>query len=176
MRLFIAAELPENIKEGLCVLQKKLPEATLRLVKKQHMHLTLKFLEEASPAKAEHIRKALSKVKFSPLDINVFSLGVFRSGRFIRVVWAGLQPENNIICLQKQIDEALQKMFPKDKKFSAHLTLARAKFVKNNDKFIEELEKIRIAPLGFEIRSFALKKSTLTPQGPVYETLAVFPA
>ena len=46
MRCFIAIELPNEVKKEIFKIQKKLPQAKLKLVSHENMHLTLKFLGE----------------------------------------------------------------------------------------------------------------------------------
>ena len=65
-------------------------------------------------------------------------------------------------------------MFPRDTRFHPHLTLARIKFVKDKQDFMDKLNKIPVKELEFSVKSFKLIKSTLTPEGPVYEDVAEF--
>ena len=76
--------------------------------------------------------------------------------------------------LQQKIDSRLADLFPKDDRFKPHITLARVKFIKDKVKFIRELKQIKIEKKEFSVSNFKLMKSTLTPEGPVYEDLAVF--
>lgn len=171
MRTFIAIDLPEEVKQYLKGLQKQLGNAKLTLVK--DFHLTLKFLGEVSEEKIEEIKLLLREIKFKAFKTRLTNIGVFPSENYIRVVWVGLE-EGDIKKLQKDVDDKLQKMFPKEKRFSAHLTLARVKFVDNKEKFIDSIKKIKVDKKEFDVCEFKLKKSTLTKQGPVYEDLEVF--
>ncbi|MDO5815827.1 MAG: 2'-5' RNA ligase family protein, partial [Methanobrevibacter sp.] len=65
--------------------------------------------------------------------------------------------------------------FDKDKKFSTHLTIGRMKSAKNKEKvksIIEEFGEVEFGEM--EVSKISLKKSTLTPQGPIYEDLTIF--
>lgn len=55
-----------------------------------------------------------------------------------------------------------------------HLTIARIKGIKNKDLFIEELNKISIHKLEFEVEEFELKQSTLTKNESKYKTLETY--
>ena len=101
-------------------------------------------------------------------------IGVFPNESYIRVIWIGLNPENEILELQKNIDENLKTLFKKEKDFKPHLTLARVKYIENKEDFINKLKNINIENKKIEINNFKLIKSTLTPNGPVYEELEVF--
>ncbi len=174
MRLFIAVDLPEEAKDELRNAQQHLPDS--KLSKAKDFHITLKFLGEVQPHNAEEVNQQLQKVDFKAFNTSVDQLGVFPNEKYIRVVWAGIRPEEEMLMLQKKIDEIIGKEFPDDYKFSAHITLARVKYVENKTSFIEMLKKIKIKNISFTVDSFKLKKSTLSPKGPVYEDLESFPA
>ena len=167
MRLFIAIDFNE-LKDYFLELQQKLPKnAKLSLVKS--FHLTLKFLGEVPPNKAEEAIAILKKIKFEKFDACLNSVGIFPTENYIRVVWVGLRPEEKILGLQKQIDDSLKGLFRKEKDFKAHITLARVKFPEDKKQFVEEIKKIEVESKKIELKDFRLVKSTLSPKGPIYE-------
>lgn len=170
MRVFIAIELPAEIKEELLKLQKAIVSENVKQTLAKEFHLTLKFLGEVD--NVEKIKQQLSKVKFNSFEISLSSIGVFPSKNYIRIVWVGAEPENKIIELQKKIDNVLD--FPKEKDFKPHLTLSRVKFVKDKKAFSELLDKVHAEKKSFLVDNFKLIKSTLTPNGHVYEEIACF--
>ena len=177
MRLFIAIEVPEDVKGYLSAVQEKINNDAankIRCVNKNQIHLTLKFLGEVQPDKAEEIKNVLKKITFGPFSVYLDKIGVFPNENYIRVVWAGLEPEEPVLGLQKSIDKKLEKLFKKEKDFKAHITLARVKFIEDKNNFINKLKTINIENKKIEVSNFKLIKSTLTPQGPVYEDLQVF--
>ena len=176
MRLFIAIEILDNIKEYMTKIQEKIDNdlAKIKFANKNQMHLTLKFLGEVQPNNVNEIKEELKKIKFELFSVYLDSTGVFPSENYIRVVWVGLKPEEEIIRLQENIDERLKKWFKKEKNFKPHLTLARVKFVEDKNKFIEKLKKIKVENKKIDVNNFKLIKSTLTEKGPIYEEVAVF--
>ena len=177
MRLFIAIEVPEDVKGYLSAVQEKISNDVankIRPVNKNQIHLTLKFLGEVQQDKAEKIKNELKKIAFSPFSVCLDKIGVFPSESYIRVVWVGLKPEEPVLELQKTIDESLKKMFKKEKDFKAHITLARVKFIGNKEEFVEKLKKIKVENKKIEVNNFKLVRSTLTPQVPVYEEVESF--
>ena len=143
MRLFIAIEIPEEVKEHIGRIQEKIEsKGKIRLVNKGQIHLTLKFLGEVQPDKAEKAKEELEKIKFEPFSAYLDSIGVFPSESYIRVVWIGLKPENDILKLQSSIDEKLKGLFKKEKDFKAHVTLARVKLIDDKKEFVEQLKKM----------------------------------
>lgn len=173
MRCFIAIDLPNEIKNELVRIQKQLPEAKMKLVEKQNLHLTLKFFGELSNNEINKIKEQLKNIKIRKFSVNLGKLGVFEPN-FIRVVWISIEGDG-IRKIQQEIDASLETIgIQKNKQFTSHLTLARIKFVKDKQMFINLLKEIKLKQLEFEINNFALKKSTLTGKGPIYKDIVRF--
>ncbi len=172
MRTFVAIDLPQEVIDELASVQKILPAARIALAR--DFHLTLKFLGELTPAKVDVVRDCLSRVRFKPFAASLSGIGVFPSESYIRVVWVGIEPEEEIVALQKQIDDALEKEFPKEKGFEPHLTLARVKLIDDKERFKKQLQQVNVKSIRFTVDSFKLKRSTLTREGAIYEDIAVF--
>ena len=176
MRLFIAIEIPENIKVYIAEIQGNIGNNTnkIRFVNKNQIHLTLRFLGEVQKDKTEIIMELLKKITFDSFSVHLDSIGVFPSESYIRVIWIGLKPEEPVLELQKTIDENLKKSFKKEENFRPHLTLARVKYIDDKENFINKLKKIKIENKKIDVNNFKLVKSTLTLEGPVYEDLETF--
>ena len=173
MRLFIAIPLPESILQQLKEFQAKLPDY---VNKNKHIHLTLKFLGEVQPDKAEQIKEKLSQIKFGSFEFKINNVGFFPSEDYIRVVWVGTIPEEDILNLQKQIDEALKPMgFSVEKDFKPHLTLARVKFLKNKEELLEILSSFKPLEEIIKVTEFRLIESILGKEIE-YKTLLTVPA
>lgn len=172
MRLFIAIDFNE-LKDYFFELQKLLPK-NAKLSLTRTFHITLKFLGEVQPDKVENMIDALKKIKFKSFSVVLDSIGIFPSENYIRVVWVGINPEEKVLELQKNIDEALKPMFKKEKDFKAHITLARVKYLEDKKSFLEQLKNIKVENKKIEIKDFRLIRSTLTPKGAIYDNLEIF--
>jgi 2'-5' RNA ligase len=92
----------------------------------------------------------------------------------MKVLWIGIEQAEIVGEIAKKIDEQVSKFgFEREKrKFSAHLTIARIKSAKNKEKLQQIVEKYRQGEFGnMNVESIKLKKSDLTPKGPIYTTL-----
>ena len=172
MRLFIALDFDDP--EYFSNIQKQIPPDTAKLTLPKTFHLTLKFLGEVPDDKVDELKDRLRQVKFEAISASTDKIGVFPTESYTRVVWVGLKDGDKIIEIQQRVEKALEGMFPKDNRFHPHITLARVKFVKDKVNFIKKLREIKVEPKEFSINGFKLVKSTLTPEGPVYEDLEVF--
>lgn len=174
MRVFIAVDLPQEVKGELALVQRQLSSAPAKMSLAHDFHLTLKFLGEIAPAKVDVVKSCLSRVSFKRFTASFSGIGVFPSESYVRVVWVGIEPEDEFMQLQKKIDDALDKEFPKEKGFKPHITLARVKFVSDKRQFQQQLQQIKIQNVKFAVDSFKLKRSTLSREGVVYEDLAAY--
>ncbi len=173
MRTFIAIDfkiLEHYFKE----LQKQIQTDLAKIKFTNDFHLTLKFLGEIPDKQVEKIKELLKEIKFKPFNVEFSDTGVFPDEDYIRVVWIGFEDNRDIINLQQKVENKMQLIFQKEKRFHPHITLGRVKFVKDKQKFIEALKEIKVEKKKFEVNCFKLIKSTLTSEGPIYEDLATF--
>lgn len=150
--------------------------ANVKLVEPENIHLTLKFLGDTDELLIDRIGEIIidSVKEIESFEIQLKGAGVFPNERYIKVIWIGIEKGENIAKIAGNIDEKISVLgFQKEKrKFSAHLTIARVKNVKNKEKLIQTIEKYRdIEFANIKINSIKLKKSDLTPKGPIYTTL-----
>jgi len=185
IRAFIAIELGETISVALTDLQgqlkAKVPRRSVRWVKPEGIHLTLKFLGDVPANRIEEIERALTQAcaGFPAFSLSVGGLGCFPNPRRPRVVWVGVQEESGTLAgLQKAIEDGMEKLgfAPEGRRFHAHLTLGRTQRrassgdVRRLGQLVSETD---IGSLGqMEARSVSLIKSDLKPTGAVYTQLA----
>jgi len=167
MRVFISIDVPDKVKKELLKIQEKLPEFYGKKTEPENLHLTLKFLGDVNNERLSEIKKRLKQIKFKSFEAEIDRIGFF-SPKFIKIIWLHM---TNCDTLQKEIDESLSGLFEKEKRFMSHMTIERVKEVKDKKKFIEEMEKIKFPIIKFKVKTFRLKKSELTPEGPEYEII-----
>lgn len=173
-RLFIAVDFPSSVRGELIDVLSSFEGFKLKLVSPELIHITLKFLGEVSDDMVSEIASSLDGIECMPFDANIKSVGVFPNLRSPRVVWLGA--EGNFKQLHDDVETILSRLdFEKDKReFTAHATLGRIKFMPKGqmEGFLSVLDKLKEVDLGeIKVDKVFLKKSTLTPYGPVYETM-----
>ena len=171
MRVFIAIEIPREIKEEIVKIQKELPEFHGKLTEYENLHLTLKFLGEIDEEQVKDVEKKLGEIKIKRFNSEIDKMGFF-SESFIRIIWLHM---TNCEDLQRQIDEKLRGLFPKEERFMSHLTIARVKDVRDKKEFIDKLRKIKFPKMNFAVEKFILKESILTQEKPIYKDIEVYP-
>ena len=100
----------------------------------------------------------------------------FPNNKRIKVIWVGIDEDSIIKDLHDKLDKEFVRLgFDKDKRFSTHLTIGRMKSAKGKDKVKSTIEEFSDVEIGeMEVDHITLKKSTLTPAGPIYEDLKIF--
>jgi len=168
MRCFLAIELDEDIKEKLEELKSHFKMKGIKLVEKDNLHITVKFLGNIDEEMVEKIKNL--DLSIEPIKSDVKGMGVFPNENYIRVIWLGA---TNLVDLFKEIDEKLSDIgFKKEREYVPHVTIGRVKFIENKKALKDKIEKHRKIDIGeFEVRSIKLMKSTLTPNGPIYEVI-----
>ncbi|MBS7607077.1 MAG: RNA 2',3'-cyclic phosphodiesterase [Candidatus Bathyarchaeia archaeon] len=178
IRSFIAFDIEdEGIIRELSRVQSVLlgTGADLKLVEPKNIHVTIRFLGEITPAMINKIYGEMVKVVFSPFDIEIRGLGAFPNMRHINVIWAGIRRGlNELRNIYYQLEPNLQRLGlrPDDKGFSPHLTIARVRTSRRRDELAKIIRDFENHEFGIvKARCLRLKKSILTPQGPIYSTL-----
>lgn len=175
MRCFIAIDLPREVKESIFHEFNQIKSENLvvgNFVPKENLHLTLKFLGEATNENVEKIKKELSQIKFQKFGCKLGKAGFFGNEKNIRTIWVDvISPELN--HLYKLINKSTIKIQSKDE-FVSHITVARVKKTQNSKELINELRKINFKDADFEVKEFILMKSELMPTGPKYKVLDRF--
>lgn len=152
--------------------------ADLKPVEPENIHITVRFLGNVSPDTVEKIYGNMQKMQFTPFDVKIHGVGAFPDARYPRVVWAGMtQGANELHQIFSQMEPHLQALgfAPDPKGFSPHLTIARVRSGRNKlelGKFIMDSKDFEFGMI--RAKCFRLKKSELTPKGPIYSTLKEF--
>lgn len=172
MRTFVSIDVPENIQKEIKKIQEKLPRFEGKFTEIENLHLTLKFIGEIDEVNLIEIKRRLKEIKYKKFEAKISEIGVF-SPSYIKIVWIKL---DNCYDIQRIIDAKLDGILKKEDRFMGHITIARVKSIKNKKYFLGELKKIEVsAGLKFKVKSFELKKSELTPEGPIHEIIEEYP-
>ncbi len=181
MRLFLAIDLPREVRQALGDLQDRTRRSCpgWRWVRPEGIHLTLRFLGEVGPADEARQRETWRRAVagHAAVRFQVGGLGVFPGGGRPRVLWVGVKDASaggDLAALATSLEAAARELGfePEERPFRAHLTLARA-----------EREGRPIAPppggspiaADVEADEVVLFRSELGPGGAKYTRIAAFP-
>jgi len=186
LRLFVAVDLPGQVREALGRLQGELRRhdlSRLRWVRPQGVHLTLEFLGETPAGRVAAITKALAGATGGrrSFSLALGAPGAFGNRRGPRVLWLDVIGDVEPLReLQAAVEEALAGVGfpPEQRKFSPHLTLARVPQPAppgTAERIAQALQAVTPPQVEFDVREVVLMRSILQPGGAVYERLAAFP-
>jgi RNA 2',3'-cyclic 3'-phosphodiesterase len=172
MRVFVAINVPKEAHAAIGKAAEPLNDALgVKMLPPGNWHFTLRFIGEIDGKKVPEIEKALSNVKFTHFSVKLSGAGAYPSAKYPRAIWIGGDAPG-AVGLAAKVEEALKPFNFQPEKFSVHLTVARSKSAGDIHDFLEKTNDV----CGFEVRSFALMKSTLMAQGAKYEVLREFGA
>ena len=187
LRLFVAVELPEDARSALghacAALVAAVPANTLRPVRPDGIHITLKFLgpvaEERVPAVRDAIGGAVAGA--APFALRTGAPGSFGGPRNLRVAWVGVEGDVAALgALAVKVEAALQPLgfAAETRPFAAHLTLARVRdeaSPADRHAVHRAIAELAIPASEIPVREIAIMRSTLQRGGAVYDAIARFP-
>lgn len=183
-RLFVALELPPDVTAALAQtqdwLKARAPEQTLRWVKPESVHLTLKFLGDVPVTQRDALQDALLRAvqNQNPFTLVAGGLGCFPNAQRPRVTWVGLH--HDMMALHALRDAVEAQIAPlgyptENRPFHPHLTLGRVHREARREA-VQAVGKL-IAESSFtdrhawDIDAVTLFRSELKPGGAVYTPL-----
>ena len=184
LRTFIAVELDKEFLDNLENLQHRLrgqvAPRSVRWVRPEGIHLTLKFLGETRPDQLELVKSALDQAvsEIPPFVFTMGGLGCFPNTRRPRVIWVALyEPAGALSRLRDAVESRVAPLgFPTENRpFRPHLTLGRVQRHASKSEVREVGEVVAASEVGaldkMRVEQVLYIKSDLRPGGAVYTTL-----
>ena len=175
LRLFVALDLTEEVRQRLAGLAGGVPGA--RWTEPEAMHLTLRFIGEVPEDQAMDIDAALAELRAPAFALTFDGVGMYGSARRARVLWAGVERNEALAHLQAKIESALVRcgLPAEERKFSPHITLARLRDAPADriGRFLSDRGLFRAGPMPVD--HVTLYRSHLGNGGAVYEALREYP-
>ena len=177
LRLFVAIEIPEGVKDGVeaafAPWREAFPKA--RWVPRENQHVTLKFLGRTWPRLVDWVPEQVeaAAAAVARFTVRLQGVGSFPSAKRGRALWAGFEDADPIGALAAEIEAALVDEFPSEKRpFHPHLTVARSD---PPLKLPAGYSGTELESDEWEVDRVVLFRSHLGRPGPRYEPLARFP-
>jgi len=130
MRLFIAINFDEDIREKMLEVQKLLREKGRgRFTSPENLHLTLAFLGEVPEERIPEIKSIMDSLTVPEIKLHFSHVGYFR--RNSELWWIGAEDNRNLSKLQMELIRNLKNagFSPDVKRFRPHITLAREMYI-----------------------------------------------
>lgn len=183
MRLFVAIELPEPLRERIArdleIASQQLPAA--RWVSITHLHLTLSFMGQAEESAVARLEAGLAPVfrHRPPMSLKLSEAGAFPSRRAARVLWLGVTACEELLSLQTEVAECVATVLgaePERRRFHPHVTLGRCRRPWGRQAVGKLVERYAgYAGVSFSADHGALIESVLGRGGARYRSVQTFP-
>jgi 2'-5' RNA ligase len=155
MRLFIAVNFDDKIKDSLCksVCELKARGIAGNFSSRENMHLTVVFIGETT--RVSDVKSALNKLNTEPFSLEIGGLGSFHGN----ILWCRIKENSGLYDIYSQLNISLKQYGFKteDRSFSPHLTVCREALLPSG------LDLRSLSPLfpalKAEIRKISLMKS-----------------
>lgn len=178
VRTFIAIEIEnKETLHKLIEIREQLVStgADVKPVEDENIHLTLRFIGEIPIGLVKILCNDLSSIKYNKFRMMIKGIGAFPSLNKPRVVWAGITEGGDRLGeLHRHVETIIKRLgLPPDREeFIPHITLLRVKSGRNIDKLVRVVITLQDHDFGYsDVTRLFLKKSTLTPSGPIYSNL-----
>jgi 2'-5' RNA ligase len=178
MRLFVSVDL-DGLAEAVDEAQAPFrDEPGLDPTDPEQVHVTLKFLGDTDPDELDDLRSALAAAvedaAVDPFEAEFGGYGVFPSLDYISVIWLGVRRGSEELSALHEAIEARTTALgfdPEDHEFTPHTTIARMRDARRKEH-VQAVVRERDPDVGdLRVEEVRLTESTLTPDGPEYETV-----
>jgi len=185
MRLFVALEIPEAVRENLAAIRENFSSVgpQLRWVPKQNFHVTLKFIGGVPAEKLPAIIEALRRVSVvAGVQVCIRGLAWYFNPKTSVMLWATVEDSKPLTALATAVDQRLASLgiAPENRSFAPHFTLARG-----NSRNLTAGISIALSELAEKYKKhdfgsvtpqeFHLMESKTLPSGPIYSKVQSFP-
>jgi RNA 2',3'-cyclic 3'-phosphodiesterase len=182
-RLFIAMAAPEGVRAEIekthAEMRRALRESRITWTRREHFHLTLKFLGDVEASRVEELSEALRGAcrGFGALNLRAEGVGCFPNLRHPRVIWVGVRDEQEQLSrLADKIETTVSDftLEEREERFSGHITLGRIKelYHSENEKLVQMAQDMAQRSFGqWRADTIDIMRSELTSQGPRYTEL-----
>lgn len=174
-RIFVAVNLPEDLKNNLLKYREKWPDLPVRWAKKEKIHITLAFLGYLSEEEILEVCQAVRMVaaKSQPFSISLNKI-VYGPPKKTppRMIWVEGESNKDLAKLQNELEKNLLEFRSEKRQFKPHITLGRIKTWQWKEMNPEERPEVNEEiNLNFEVEAIEVMESFLKKTGPEYAVL-----
>lgn len=166
MRLFIAINLSNEVKESLMDIQDAMRDSGIygRETVPENMHLTLAFIGDYDDP--DYVKQIIGNVDIRPFDISLSGVGAFRD-----LWWVGIEENPPLQAVVRKLRRALSDAdIPFDRKrFRPHITIIRKATSNLSDTLDIGLESYK--GVSMRVDHISLMRSDRAKHGMIYTEL-----
>ncbi len=177
-RLFVALEIPDDIKERIKELRKEVASENSDFIWEPpgKLHLTLKFIGDVKDELVVPVTESLSFLEqYLKINCRFTKFGFFFLHGIPQILWIGLWVDTILFNIVEQINEKLSKfgVAVEGRKYKPHLTLLRIK-KRFPEQLVTKFNSFIIPEINFNSDCILLLKSELLPESSKYTVIKKF--
>ena len=167
--------------ENLVIVEEELrrTRADLKIVERDNLHFTVKFLGEITEGQAREVGERLKRLRLGRADVELRGVGAFPNVSRPNVIWVGVPQahEERVRPIAQGAIAALEGIGESDKRpFTAHVTLGRVRPARGIGELTSVLRSNSDRSFGdIWLVELKLKSSVLGPRGPTYSDIGRYP-
>ena len=173
-RIFIAINLPDDIKRALLSYEKRWRNLHVRWTSFNKMHITVEFLGEVNRSGLDAILLAAENTagEIKPFDIRLDKIVLGPDPTQAKMFWATVYIDSYLMKFKNLMDENLKQndFIPEAREFKPHITLARAR----GNQLKGKQTNIILTNLRFKAESVEVIESQLHLGGARYKVVESF--
>ena len=178
IRTFIALDTPETVTKVALSLQSsvKVNPKAVRWVRKENIHITLRYIGPTAPEEVEKINRLLSEIvgQNSDLSLNVSGTGCFPKKERPRILWLGV--DGDVVELKLLVEminsEMVQLGYPQEERnYSPHISIGRIRYPQKVTPDVTDFLSAEYEPISWNIPKIIFYQSELLPSGAIYSIL-----
>jgi len=173
-QIFIAINLPDEIKRELLAYEKRWKNLHIRWTNFYKLHITVSFLGEVERKELELILSAVEKTvsEIKSFDIRLEKIVLGPDPIQAKMFWATICIDANITKLNRTLNENLKLhgIEIESQEFKPHITLARAR----GNQLKGKQTNIALKNMRFKAKSIEVMESQLQPSAEKYKIIGSF--
>lgn len=173
-RLFLAIQLSEAAKRAVADIksqvQAQMQHSRITWVSDSNFHITLHFLGDVVNEKRNELINRMRRIEFpKSFELKLDRIDAFPNKKRPQTIFVDTTSHPSVHGLHMRTGKLLAELgFDIDERpWHPHITVGRVRIQSE----VLQPEKIHIEPAAFDVSSFELMKSTLTPNGSRYEAV-----
>lgn len=174
-RIFIAINLPNQIKIILQDLQKKLERLPVRWIDLKNLHITLNFLGSLKNKEIVEVKQVIEKItsNFSGFKVWLGDIRFFPNKSHAHVISVIVKSDGSLENLQKDLEKELFKLkflTLEKREYKPHITIGRVEKTGKKPKELQEIKGIELKG-EWRVNNIELLQSILLPTNAKYKIL-----
>ena len=178
IRTFIAIDTPETVSEVALLLKSsvKANQKAVKWVRKENIHITLRFIGPTAPGEVDKINRLLREIsgQNSDLSLTVSGTGCFPKKERPRILWLGVNGDvAELKLLVEMITSEMDQLgYPQEEhNYSSHITIGRIRYPQKVTPDITDFLTAQYEPVLWNVPKIILYQSELLQSGALYSIL-----